>query len=106
MSEPRSDFVKHALAFFDILKWKPAHPDTLSEPHLVVYGNLKPDGTGTHCVIDDNAKIFKITLNLKSLDQKLFTKIVVRYNSDTEAIQLFEKHMDALGGFMKDAWLS
>lgn len=105
MSLSTNDFVNHAIAFFDVLKWKPAPPDSLSEPHLVVYGNLNSTGHGTHCVIDTKAKLFKINLNVESLDQKLFTKIVVRYHTDAEAIQLFEHYMDCLGGFLKEAWL-
>jgi len=100
-----SEFVKHALKMFQLLNWKPARPDTLAQPHLVVFGAVNENGIGPYCAIDDEAKVFKIQINLSSLDQKLFTKVTVRYRNDMEAIEQFEHYMDAIGGFVKDAWI-
>lgn len=105
MLQEHGDFEKHAIKFFKLLGWKPAKPDTLSAPHLVVWGNVTPDGRGVYCVIDGKAKLFKLQLNLSSINQKLFTKVVVHYQNDIEAITQFEHYMDAFGGFMRDAWI-
>ena len=93
-----NNFVKHAVKVFQCLKWKPAAPDTLSKPGLIVWGNLDSQGYGTHCVIDLQAALFKVQVKVRNETEILEMKLMAQYNSAEEAITLFEKYMDIAGG--------
>lgn len=99
------EFIAYALKFFKELKWKPARPEDLSAPHIIVYGNLDKQGRGTVCVIDPVSRLFKIELNQRSNTDVIKTMCVVNYQNSKEAIMKFEHYMDSVGGFYKDAWL-
>lgn len=95
-------FVKHAVKVFQSLKWKPASPDTLSKPGLIVWGNLDNHGFGTHCVIDLQAALFKVQVNVRNESEVLKIQLMAHYDNQEEATALFEKYMDIAGGAVKD----
>lgn len=91
-------FVQYAVKVFQTLNWKPARPDTRSKPGLVVWGNLDNQGFGTHCVIDLQAALFKVQVKIRNETEILEMKLIAQYQSQDEAIALFEKYMDLAGG--------
>lgn len=100
-----SEFVQYALKYFDVLKWKPAHPEDCSGPHIIAYGNIDVHGCGCICVIDPVAQLFKIEQHRRSANEILKSQCVVHYDNDKVAIYRFEHYMDKTGMFYKEAWL-
>ena len=103
MSQEPNEFVKYAVKVFEAYRWKPARPETLSEPHLVVWGNMTPGGEGAYCVIDTKASLFKFQVNLSALDIRLFTKVTLRYHNDKEAIAKLDYYMHLMGKFIEES---
>lgn len=95
-------FVEHAVNVFKTLGWKPAPPDTLSKPGLIVWGNLDSHGFGTHCVIDWQMSLFKIQVRIRNESEIMELKLVSHFKDEVEAETLFEKYMDIAGGTVKD----
>lgn len=96
------EFIDYAIKTFEVLKWKPAHPDTLSKPNLVVYGNLDSMGYGSYCVIDPDAMLLKLQIRIRSTQEILEAKLVGNFNSSVEGCNLLDKYLDIGGGLVKD----
>lgn len=95
-------FIEHAVKTFQTLKWKPAAPDTLSKPGLVVWGNLDSNGFGSHCVIDIQSKLLKVQVKVRSNSELLEVKFVGHYDNPVVATAMFEKYMDLAGASLHE----
>lgn len=96
------EFVDYAIKTFEVLRWKPARPDTLSKANLVVYGNLDSSGYGTHCVIDPESNLLKLSIRIRSSEELFELKLVGHFNTDIEGCTLLDKYLDIGGGLVKD----
>lgn len=99
------EFIKHAFEVFQYLHWKPAKPEDCDGPHIIAYGNVDASGCGSVCVIDTQAKLFKLELKERDNDALIEAKCVYHYDDAKAAIARFDKYLDVIGGFYKDGWL-
>lgn len=98
------DFINQAIEIFQKLNWRPANPADLSKPNLVVWGNLDNEGKGVVCVIDPDAQLFKVELDVRNSDTVVNCKLVRLYKDATNPRYLLESALDALGGLYGDVW--
>lgn len=99
-----TEFVDYAIKFFRTLNWVPAPTTELSRPDIIAWGTRDSGEQGCYCVIDTQAKLFKIVQRRCSATEILESKCVVHYDSDKIAIQRFEHYMDVTGMFYKEGW--